>query len=433
MDAGGDDDAYTSTEPVRFWAHTVAAGESYQMALDSTELHITQACITKPGRAIVSVLTTNMDAPVPVVALRWPEGPLQQLLDLSFFPLDGSVTLRVEGGVDVHFAGSVSLAGEPLPDVDSEEEAADAAEAAEGEDDDEEDDEEEEGEDETQDPAPAPLSIADKLKRKRDETAMVPTPAPVKAARVAPPAPAGAAVAPAPAKAKAPVPPQPAAPAKQQALAPQPAKHTPAPAEQSIAGGRVKVRLRGGQAPRVAPDCSRTRPAASPLSSPQFVDTHVGLGVLPKPGRRVTVAYEGRLGKSGKVFDRSQRFSFKLGAGEVIKGWDVGVAGMRVSERAGGGEGNGIGQGSDFTSPTCRVDPCSLSRRLPGRRQAHPHHPPQVRLRRRGEPAAAAGAAAFRCPWRPRSPASARLLQGAGDIPPNSTLIFDVELLDAKQ
>jgi FK506-binding nuclear protein len=40
--------------------------------------------------------------------------------------------------------------------------------------------------------------------------------------------------------------------------------------------------------------------------------------------------YEGRLGKSGKVFDKSPQFTFKLGAGEVIKGWDVGVAGMAV-------------------------------------------------------------------------------------------------------
>ena len=43
--------------------------------------------------------------------------------------------------------------------------------------------------------------------------------------------------------------------------------------------------------------------------------------------------YTGKL-RDGSVFDRSTRFVFQLGIGEVIKGWDLGVAGMRVGERA---------------------------------------------------------------------------------------------------
>jgi FKBP-type peptidyl-prolyl cis-trans isomerase FkpA len=52
-------------------------------------------------------------------------------------------------------------------------------------------------------------------------------------------------------------------------------------------------------------------------------------------GQMVTVHYTGRL-TNGSVFDsshsRNQPFSFGLGRGEVIRGWDEGVAGMRVGE-----------------------------------------------------------------------------------------------------
>lgn len=43
--------------------------------------------------------------------------------------------------------------------------------------------------------------------------------------------------------------------------------------------------------------------------------------------------YEGRLKQNNKMFDSTTKgagFSFRLGSGEVIKGWDIGVAGMKV-------------------------------------------------------------------------------------------------------
>lgn len=62
-------------------------------------------------------------------------------------------------------------------------------------------------------------------------------------------------------------------------------------------------------------------------------DITVGTGAQPKPGQTVTVHYEGRL-TNGNIFDssreRSKPFSFQLGAGQVIAGWDEGVATMRV-------------------------------------------------------------------------------------------------------
>lgn len=69
----------------------------------------------------------------------------------------------------------------------------------------------------------------------------------------------------------------------------------------------------------------------------QTIDITTGHGAVAKSGDQVTVKYVGVGCSSGKAFDASytdgapkQEFSFKLGAGQVIPGWDQGVAGMRV-------------------------------------------------------------------------------------------------------
>lgn len=62
-------------------------------------------------------------------------------------------------------------------------------------------------------------------------------------------------------------------------------------------------------------------------------DLKVGAGQEAKPGKKVAVYYEGRLKKNNKVFDSTNKgpgFKFALGRGEVIKGWDLGVSGMKV-------------------------------------------------------------------------------------------------------
>ncbi len=65
-------------------------------------------------------------------------------------------------------------------------------------------------------------------------------------------------------------------------------------------------------------------------------DKTIGTGDVAVSGASVTVHYTGWLwenGKRGKQFDSSRGgspFTFKLGAGEVIEGWDEGVKGMRV-------------------------------------------------------------------------------------------------------
>ncbi|HEY1090116.1 MAG TPA: FKBP-type peptidyl-prolyl cis-trans isomerase [Burkholderiaceae bacterium] len=69
----------------------------------------------------------------------------------------------------------------------------------------------------------------------------------------------------------------------------------------------------------------------------QYEDKLVGDGAEAKSGAHVTVHYTGWLykdGQRGKKFDSSKDrrdpFQFSLGAGMVIRGWDEGVAGMRV-------------------------------------------------------------------------------------------------------
>lgn len=125
--------------------------------------------------------------------------------------------------------------------------------------------------------------------------------------------------------------------------------------------------------------CTATPPAhaTGQVDKLATIDTKVGNGAEAKPGMKVTVQYTGWLyddsakDKHGTRFDSSydsgMPFSFTLGAGDVIKGWDEGVAGMRVGGKR------------------TLLIPAAL-----------------------GYGARGAG----------------------GDIPPNASLVFDVELLD---
>jgi peptidylprolyl isomerase len=108
----------------------------------------------------------------------------------------------------------------------------------------------------------------------------------------------------------------------------------------------------------------------------KYTDTKTGDGATAKAGNKVSVHYTGWLsdnGSKGKKFDssvdRGQPFQFTLGAKQVIAGWDEGVAGMKVGGKR-----------------TLTI-------------------PPELGYGARGAP---------------------------GAIPPNATLIFDVELLQVQ-
>ena len=118
---------------------------------------------------------------------------------------------------------------------------------------------------------------------------------------------------------------------------------------------------------------------ATNITELQKNDTVVGTGREAEPGFNVTVHYTGWLyddkaaDKKGTKFDssvdRKEPFKFDLGAGQVIQGWDEGFAGMKIGGKR-----------------TLTI-------------------PPEMGYGARG---------------------------AGGKIPPNATLIFDVELLDVK-
>ena len=89
--------------------------------------------------------------------------------------------------------------------------------------------------------------------------------------------------------------------------------------------------------------CACTDPGPPPggsVAELQRIDAVVGTGTEATPGTLVSVHYTGWLydenapQQRGKKFDssvdRGEPFNFKLGAGQVIRGWDEGVAGMKV-------------------------------------------------------------------------------------------------------
>ena len=87
-------------------------------------------------------------------------------------------------------------------------------------------------------------------------------------------------------------------------------------------------------------DPSDAQPAPKPVTTStglQIIDTKVGTGASPKTGQTAVVHYTGWLsnnGAKGKKFDssvdRNEPFEFPIGQGRVIRGWDEGVASMKI-------------------------------------------------------------------------------------------------------
>ena len=78
-------------------------------------------------------------------------------------------------------------------------------------------------------------------------------------------------------------------------------------------------------------------PGGEPPTELQITDIWAGDGSVASPGDQVTVHYVGVAYSTGEEFDASWNsgdpLRFQLGAGQVIAGWDQGVAGMRVGGR----------------------------------------------------------------------------------------------------
>jgi|SRR5579862_3971519 len=79
------------------------------------------------------------------------------------------------------------------------------------------------------------------------------------------------------------------------------------------------------------------QPVTTTASGLKIIDVKVGTGPMPRAGQTCVMNYTGWLyvnGAKGKKFDssldRNEPFEFKIGAGQVIAGWDEGVATMKV-------------------------------------------------------------------------------------------------------
>jgi peptidylprolyl isomerase len=79
------------------------------------------------------------------------------------------------------------------------------------------------------------------------------------------------------------------------------------------------------------------QPVMTTASGLKIIDVKVGTGPMPRPGQTCVMHYTGWLYENGvkgkkfdSSFDRNQPFEFKIGAGQVIAGWDEGVATMKV-------------------------------------------------------------------------------------------------------
>lgn len=96
--------------------------------------------------------------------------------------------------------------------------------------------------------------------------------------------------------------------------------------------------------PSATPAASETpaaaeKPVGPPVKTKSGLEYQIfkkGNGAVAKSGQTVSVHYTGRL-KDGTKFDssvdRNEPFEFPLGKGAVIKGWDEGVAGMKIGEK----------------------------------------------------------------------------------------------------
>jgi FKBP-type peptidyl-prolyl cis-trans isomerase len=95
-------------------------------------------------------------------------------------------------------------------------------------------------------------------------------------------------------------------------------------------------------ASKTMPDNAVPHPSGLPdnaVTTPsglKYVELEEGTGVTPQPGQKVTVHYTGTL-EDGTKFDssrdRNRPFDFQIGLGQVIKGWDEGLSTMKVGGR----------------------------------------------------------------------------------------------------
>src|SRR3990167_10954647 len=100
-----------------------------------------------------------------------------------------------------------------------------------------------------------------------------------------------------------------------------------------VLGGVILVNRNNDKVLDQTSELSQNNDMLEDVSELKSEDIKVGTGDEAVVGKKVTVNYSGTLTDGTKFdssYDRNIPFDFTLGAGEVIRGWDLGVAGMKV-------------------------------------------------------------------------------------------------------
>ncbi|KAJ3144263.1 peptidylprolyl isomerase fpr4 [Geranomyces variabilis] len=334
------------------WGLKVQSGKEYSTQVqDSFVITMAALTATLPKNGARTSISIKKDDREFVICSLTPGKTEQQVLDLTF--LEGEeITFKTTGPCDIDLTGNNLVfagdEGEDDEDYDSEDsEEGRFMEFGSG-DEDDEDEEEESSADEEELQAQMQAAIA-AMNGKRKAGAVLPASA--KKAKItevveeemkqeAPATPAQTkkqaaaakkAEAAAAASAKKDVKKEPATPAAAAKKA-----ETPLSAK---AVAKTAAATNQTAASPAASTPAKSTPATTPKSTKKTLangliieDVTEGNGPKAKNGKKVGVRYIGRL-TNGKVFDSNTKgapFKFKLGAGDVIKGWDLGVAGMSV-------------------------------------------------------------------------------------------------------
>lgn len=335
----------------RFMAFTVDGDSPKSFTLRGSQLVVSSVCAAKPGTLYAQ--TPMQDVPVPVAVLA--EGSLTALLNLMFFEEDEKVVFSTDEGSVLHASGRVALSRALQDEIEDDEEDVErmrvalgasraGADGDEEEDDDDEedieddeeaeaeddDDEADEGEDGAEEEEEAMSEEAQAISRKRAREEAAATQLEEDEALLV--------------SAKA------AAKERVAALEPrlkETKKQRQRREKQEAAELAVAISKRAAEAEEAATEALEVAAEAAKAKRPRKaksqqdrkevqlargvngVELFEGMGAFPKQGRKVTVRYVGRLA-DGSQFDANDRFSFRLGVGEVVPGFDIAVKSMRV-------------------------------------------------------------------------------------------------------
>ncbi|KAJ3099075.1 peptidylprolyl isomerase fpr4 [Phlyctochytrium planicorne] len=285
-----------------FWGLICESDNTYSQLVEST-FRLTNVALdpstTTKERVSLSVQVSNNEF---IIANLLPGKVEQQSLDLVFTEGE-EITFTVNGDATLHLTGNHVIDDDFDEDDDDDEEIEFDEDGnpigdlwEDGDEDDDEDDEDEEDDEEDEDDADEAEILAALNNANKRKTIAVEG-KPVKKARIV---------------------------EIDESEEPVPEKKQPPKTPKKAAAKPEKE-------PEPEPkDSGKAKTLPSGLT---IEDINVGNGAKAKNGKKVKVRYVGRL-TNGKVFDSNtsggKPFVFKLGGGEVIKGWDLGVQGMNV-------------------------------------------------------------------------------------------------------